>query len=427
MFQKVRLSDCIGQAYYEVFWDLEEQNHFEYWFKGGRGSIKTSFVFAYSVWKLTRAIFEGKIVHMVVLRKVKDTIRTSTYQDVLWALDLLGLRDFWDTTVSPMELHCGESSIIFAGCANQQDYKKLKGLKFAKGHVIAAIFEEVTEFNGEPEIDSIIQSIFRGSDEGICLFTYNPPPSKTHWVNALAGIETDKELTSRGNRLIHHSTYLEVPSQWLGKRFLEKAEEIKRLNPRRYAHEYLGECIGEGLEIYPNVEIRTITDEELAKFTQVSRGLDFGHVHCTCYSESFYDRLSDTLYVFDEIYSPGLTNATLARLMKEKAGSFPIRADNENPNLINELRMLGLNIIKTVKGKGSKDQGIKWVADRAKIVIDKRRCPNIASDFQLYEFKRNRQGIKVLEYPEEPDGSASVRYGNEPIIQHKEIMFVSRR
>jgi len=416
----IDIKKFIGRDFYDVFWDLRDNRYFEYWLKGGRGSLKTSFAFLDSVLEITLDAIRGETSHMIALRKIKDTIRSSVFNDVLWALNTLRLRSLWKATISPMEFTFKDSKIIFAGCANQQDYEKIKGIKFEKGKVKRVIFEEITEFNGYDEVLSIIQSLFRGTDEGACIFTYNPPASKSNWVNL-------EVLKKSKDRLVHDSSYLNAPPKWLGKIFLDKAEHIRLVNPRQYNHMYLGETVGEGLEIYPNVEIRDITDQEIASFTQITRGLDFGHVHSTCYSETYYNKSTDTVYVFDEVYSPGLTNATLARLVKQKAQSFPIRADNENPNLIMELSNLGLNIIRTHKGKGSKEQGIKWLADRAKIVIDKKRCPNIAEDFTLYEFKKDKNGNKILEYPDEPDGSASVRYSLEHIIQARVFQFVGRK
>lgn len=406
----------IGPDFYDTFWYLTDEKYFEYWLKGGRGSLKTSFAFLYSVLDITLDAIQGRTTHLIALRKIKDTIRTSVYNDVLWALNVLGLRNLWTATVSPMQFTFKDSKIVFAGCANQADYEKIKGIKFEKGYLKRAIFEEITEFSNYTEVLSIIQSLFRGCDNGSVLFTYNPPPSKSNWVNM-------EVLSKSADRLVHSSNYLNAPESWLGKVFIDKANHIKLVNPRQYAHMYMGETIGEDLEIYPNVEIRTITDKELSSFGQINRGLDFGHVHATCYSETYYSEITDTVYIFDEVYSPGLTNETLARLVKEKALSFPIRADNENPNLINELSIKGLNIIKTHKGKGSKEQGIKWLADRAKIVIDKKRCPKISEDFILYEFKRDKNGTKILEFPDEPDGSASVRYSLEHIIQSRILSF----
>ena len=416
---EVDLIDCIGPAYYEMFWDIEEHNNLIYWLEGGRGSLKSSFAFIYTIYSMTRDIMNGEIVHSVALRKVKDTLRDSVFNNFLWAIDLLKLNWFWNATISPLKITHEDSTILFRGCNNQRDYEKIKSIKFKKGKLKNVIYEELTEFAGMDEILSINQSLLRNTDEAIVFTMYNPPPNKSNWVNEEARKKDD-------DIYVHHSTYLDAPKEWLGNIFIKEAEKLKRINPRKYAHMYMGKQIGEGLEIYPNVEIREITNEEMKKFTQIKRGLDFGHVHCTCYSESFYDKELDIIYIFGEIYSPGLTNKTLIRLLKEKAISFPIRADNENPNLINELRIGGLNIIKTIKGQGSKEHGIKWLADRAKIVIDKKRCPNIASDFQLYEFKKDKNGKKILEYPEEPDGSASVRYGLEDIIRQSKIIFPKR-
>lgn len=176
---------------------------------------------------------------------------------------------------------------------------------------------------------------------------------------------------------------------------------------------YLGEEIGEGLEIYPPftvdnpdglVEYRTISDEEIINFTHLDRGFDPGYSHAACYAEVYYDFEKAWVYIIDEVYLYGANNQILYLKIKEKAGTFYIAADNEDPRLINEFNLYGLNMGKTIKGKDSKDHGIKWLQDRGKIIIDKKRTPNIANDFQNYEFKKNKEGKIIYDYPEEPDG-----------------------
>lgn len=416
----VKLTDCIAPSYYGLFNDLEKHKHIHYWLKGGRGSLKSSFAFIYTIWSMTRDALEGKTTHCVALRKVKDTIKDSVFTNLLWAIDMLGLSSEWKYTTSPMKLWYGDSTILFRGCSNRQDYEKIKSIKVNRGYIKYSIFEELTEFNGIDEIRSILQSIFRGGDEAIAFYMYNPPPSKSSWVNA-------ESKTKENNRLVHHSTYLTAPKAWLGDIFLQEAEQLRKINPRRYNHMYLGEEIGEGLEIYPNVTIRAITEDEIASFTQVNRGLDFGYSHASCYSETYYDSHTDKVYVFDEVYGYKMNNTTLANAMRRKAGNHLIRADSEDPRTINEMKLMGLNMVGAKKGRDSKPHGIKWLSDRVEIVIDRWRCPNIASDFELYEFKKDKEGNKVDDYPEEPDGSASVRYSLEPIILKNKFIFGGRR
>ena len=119
------------------------------------------------------------------------------------------------------------------------------------------------------EIRTINQSLLRSEGNPKVFYTYNPPKSVQSWINK-------EVLIRQPNRLIHHSTYLDVPRQWLGDIFFVEAEYLKQNNEQAYKHEYLGEVTGTGGEVFSNVLIREITDEEIKGFDYVYRGLDFG-------------------------------------------------------------------------------------------------------------------------------------------------------
>lgn len=70
-------------------------------------------------------------------------------------------------------------------------------------------FEEVDEFAGMEEIRTINQSLLRGGENFVVFYSYNPPQSQSNWVN-------EEVLGQRSDRLVHHSTYLTVPREWLG-------------------------------------------------------------------------------------------------------------------------------------------------------------------------------------------------------------------
>jgi phage terminase large subunit len=434
----INLDECFGPGYYEMFHDLEQRNHMVYWLQGGRGSLKGSTAYLYTIFDLTRDAEQGILTHAVGLRKIKDTIRDSIFSNLLWAIDKLGLSHLWSYTTSPMKIYHKKNgnSILFRGCANKQDFEKIKSLKFQTGYCKIAIFEELTEFAGMDEVDSIQQSLFRGSDEAdgnevsITFVMYNPPASRKNWVN-----EESRKLQKLNDQgvdtgvYILHTTYLHAPKKWLGKPFLKKADQIKEINYKKYRHMYLGENTGEGLEIYPEYNpetkngvlvLREITNEEIKSFTQIERGLDFGYSHASCYCHTFYDIKKMIVYVFDEIYKYKCNNNLLVNLIKPKSGSRLITGDSEDPRTINEMCIAGLNVIGAQKGPDSKPHGIKWLQDRAKIVIDPKRCPNIADDFEGYEFLKDKEGKIIYDYPVEPDGSAAVRYSLEKYILNDE-------
>ena len=424
--KKIYLTDCFGPAYYELFHDVEHRNHMTYWLQGGRGSLKGSFAYLYTIYDLTRDAENNIVTHAVGLRKVGATIRDSVFNNFLWAINKLGLKDSWDYTISPMKIFHKKTgnTILFRSCANQRDFEKIKSLKFEKGYCKIAIFEELTEFAGMDEIDSIQQSLFRGADdeevgteESITFVMYNPPASRKNWVNEES--RKLRQLNENGEDTgvyILHTTYLQAPKKWLGKPFIVKAKKVKKFNFRKYQHMYLGEETGEGLEIYPPitkenpnglVEYRTISNEEIKRFDKIDRGLDFGYSHASCYAEMYYDRKNEIIYIIDEVYLYGASNFTLATKIGYKAKKLFITADSEDPRTINEMILYGLNVGKAKKGKDSKAHGIMWVKGRTKIVIDKKRTPNIANDFETYEYKKDKECKIVYDFPDEPDGSAA--------------------
>ena len=61
-----------------------------------------------------------------------------------------------------------------------------------------------------------------------------------------------------------------------GGRFLLEAEGLKETKPKAYEHEYLGIATGTGGQVFENVTVRPITEEEMARFDRIYQGLDFG-------------------------------------------------------------------------------------------------------------------------------------------------------
>lgn len=81
--------------------------------------------------------------------------------------------------------------------------------------------------------------------------SYNPPKSKSNWVNK-------EKLVPDEKRVIHQSTYIDAPPEWLGQKFIDNAEHLKEVNPAAYEHEYLGVPNGDGGNVFEFLEIRKI-------------------------------------------------------------------------------------------------------------------------------------------------------------------------
>jgi phage terminase large subunit len=202
---------------------------------------------------------------------------------------------------------------------------------------------------------------------------------------------------------VHHSIYLDVPPEWLGERFLADAEHLKKTNETAYRHEYLGEEVGTGLEVFTNVELRTITQDEIAAFDRIRQGLDFGYaVDPLCFERMHYDRTRRRLYLFTEISGLNLFN----RQFWEKAQRYNdvwTIADSAEPKSIDELRSFGMKIKGAKKGPGSVEFGIKFLQDLEQIIIDPERCPLAAREFINYALETDRNGIVKSQFPDKDD------------------------
>ena len=136
-----------------------------------------------------------------------------------------------------------------------------------------------------------------------------------------------------------------------------------------------------------------------------------------------YDAARMTIYVFDEVKRIKTGNEDLIELLKRYKNDLTI-ADNAEEKSIACFRASGFNIRACVKGPGSVDYGIKWMASRAKIVIDRKRCPETAKEFESYEYLKDKDGNFISGYPDKDNHFIdAVRYAlNDEIMRSKYIV-----
>lgn len=332
--------------------------------------------------------------HAVVLRKVANTIRDSVYAQYLWAIGELGMAAYWEAKVSPMELIYKPTGqkIMFRGA---DDPMKIKSIKVPFGYIAITHFEEKDQFAGRGEIRTILQSTMRGGSVFWNFESYNPPISRDNWANK-------DSLEERPDRLCHKSTYLQAPVEWLGEQFIAEAEHLKATDERAYEHEYLGVPVGTGGNVFENIELRDISDKEIAQFDRIFQGADWGWFPDPfAFIRIHYDRARETLYIVDEIYGNKLTNEESAKRIKDKGYTDAyVTCDSAEPKSIADYRASGVPAKEAIKGPGSVDYGMKWL-QRRKIVIDRRRTPNAYREFVCYEYERNKDGEIISGYPDE--------------------------
>ena len=398
--------------------DIDREGHSEYWLKGGRGSGKSTFI--------ARKILLGLLQHpeasAIAYRRVANTLRQSVYEEFVKAISALRLGAWFKFRLNPLEIthKVTGQRIMFRGA---DDPGKSKSITLAQGYFGYLWFEEAAEFAGMDDLRTISASVIRGDakQKPITFLSYNPPASVHNWVN-------DEALKVEPRRLVHASSYLELPAEWIGANFIAAAEALRATNERAWRHIYMGEVTGTGGQVFDNIEQRRIDADELSKLSAFYNGLDFGFaVDPDAFTRWGYSPRDRKLYAAAEFYASHTAVDTLAARVKALAGREAVRCDSADPRMISELQKRGVNAVGVKKGPGSVEHGMRWLQELGGIVIDPARTPNIAREFVGYEYERDRNGNFLPDYPDKDNHTIdSGRYALEPVIGQKTMKTASK-
>ena len=150
----------VAPAYYPVHQDIVKGRHTYYDLFGGRGGLKSSFISL----EIVLGMMRDAQANAAIFRKYGVTLRESVYEQILWAIDELGVPHLWETNVSPMQCVYRPTGqkIVFRGLDKA---KKTKSIKASHGYFKYLWFEELDEFAGPEEIRTVQQSVLRGGDK----------------------------------------------------------------------------------------------------------------------------------------------------------------------------------------------------------------------------------------------------------------------
>lgn len=399
----------IPDCFHWAIRDIRNKRHLEYVFKGGRGSTKSTTV-GMTIVELMK---NNHDIHAVVCRKVGNTIKDSVYNKIKWAIGKQEFTEEFDSKLSPMEITLKSTGqkIYFRGA---DDPDKIKSINPEFGYIGILWFEELDQFAGPEEIRKIEQSAIRGGDLAWIFKSFNPPKTMNNWANKYV-------LEPKENRVVHSSTYLDVPTGWLGQPFIDEAEHLKEVNPNAYEHEYMGIANGNGGNVFEYLEIRDITDEEISRMDRIFAGVDYGwYPDAFCYLRTYYDSAREKIYLIDELYVNKWSNSKTAEWIKKKGyDDYTMICDSAEPKSVNDFRDAGLPARGAIKGPGSIEYGFKFLQTKT-IVIDPKRTPNAYKEITEYEYDRDKEGNVISGYPDGNDHAISaLRYAYEPLFNRR--------
>lgn len=381
----ISLKDMIAPKFREVHRAIKKGDHTYYVLKGGRGSGKSTTVAIELILELIKYP-----ITILCVRKVGNTLAESCYEQLKEAVSMMKLDRYFRFNQSPLRITYKPrgNTIIFRGA---DDPSKIKSIKMSKFPITTLWIEELAEFKTEEEVSSIEQSILRAElAEGLeykIIYSYNPPKRRQSWVN-----KRFETVFQPDNLYLHKSTYLDNP--YISKAFIAEADHVKEMKPLKYKHEYLGEPTGSGVVPFDNLVFRELTDAEVKNFDNIRMGLDWGYATdpLACV-RLHYDKTRRRIYIFDELYRVKMSNREAAEEIKKRAWTdVRIICDSAEPKSIEEMRGYGLKCDGAKKGQGSVEYGEKWLDDLDAIVIDPKRCPNAAREFENIDYDTDKDG-----------------------------------
>lgn len=295
MTKTVNIMDLMNTNFYSLW--LAEQSHIVA--KGGRSSMKSSVISM----KLITDFLEDDQGNVVCLRKVGKYLSTSIYEQIKWAIYMLGVESEFYFGKSPLIIRHKRTNtaFYFYGC---DDPLKLKSAKIAKGYVMALWYEEAAEFSGVEDIDIVEDTFIRQQIEGKevkVYFSYNPPRNPYSWINEWLDSKAGDD-----DYFIHHSTYMDDKKGFLSQQMIRKIEKYKEHDEDYWRWMYGGEVIGLGDMIYNMNHIQEI--DELPKdddIILIDSSTDTGHqVSATTHLAFGFTKKRNVILLDTYYYSP---------------------------------------------------------------------------------------------------------------------------
>ena len=393
----VCMRDTIIEKFDEELQDILNHGHVHYVNAGGRGSTKSS-LFSIAI-PLLLILYPG--IHACVFRKVGNTIKNSVWAQVVWGIEKLGLTEFFHipkSIANPIVYLPTGQQILFFGL---DDPNKVKSVKLPFGYIGITWFEELDQYGGEAEIRKVLQSTMRGGSLFWDFRSFNPPISNLNWAN-----QYTVDAMGRENTFVMKNTYLDVPAEWLGQAFIDEAEDLKATNPKAYEHEYLGVPVGTGGNVFENVTPLYMSDEFIAGFDNIYRGIDFGwYPDPFAYNALYIDVARRDAYIFQEFRANKMSNKAVFDELWGKLGYIRpndiVTCDSAEPKSISDFKSYGgYGARPAEKGPDSIVYSMKWFQSLNHIYIDPVRCPGTLKEFVEYEYDRDKDDEIVSGYPD---------------------------
>lgn len=355
---------------YKPLWKNAKRRNYIY---GGRGSGKSHDVAEYCLFRA----YQSKI-KVLCTRELQNSIADSVYSLLKNKITDMHL-DFFFTVYKDRIVGNNGSEFIFKGIHN--NVSEIKSME----NISIAWLEESQSLSRE-SIDVIVPTI--RAPGSILIFTFNPykdnDPIYMEMKNA-----TEDDLVIKAN-------YSDNP--WFPEELRLEMERDKKNDYQKYLWVWEGECLGlSDAQIFRGKYV--VENFETPKNADFHFGADWGFANDpTTLVRSFI--VGNDLYIDMCAGKVGCDLEDTPSLFNEVQGSsiYPIYADSARPETISFMRSKHYNVIAAEKWNGSVEDGIQYLRSFSCIHIHE-RCKAVAEEFDLYQYKVDRQTGEVLRIP----------------------------
>ena len=355
---------------YKPLWKNAKRRNYIY---GGRGSGKSHDVAEYCLFRA----YQSKI-KVLCTRELQNSIADSVYS--LLKNKIVDMKlDFFFTVYKDRIVGNNGSEFIFKGIHN--NVSEIKSME----NISIAWLEESQSLSRE-SIDVIVPTI--RAPGSILIFTFNPykdnDPIYMEMKNA-----TEDDLVIKAN-------YSDNP--WFPEELRLEMERDKKNDYQKYLWVWEGECLGlSDAQIFRGKYV--VENFETPKNADFHFGADWGFANDpTTLVRSFI--VGNDLYIDMCAGKVGCDLEDTPSLFNEVQGSsiYPIYADSARPETISFMRSKHYNVIAAEKWNGSVEDGIQYLRSFSCIHIHE-RCKAVAEEFDLYQYKVDRQTGEILRIP----------------------------
>lgn len=355
---------------YKPLWKNAKRRNYIY---GGRGSGKSHDVAEYCLFRA----YQSKI-KVLCTRELQNSIADSVYSLLKNKIVDMHL-DFFFTVYKDRIVGNNGSEFIFKGIHN--NVSEIKSME----NISIAWLEESQSLSRE-SIDVIVPTI--RAPGSILIFTFNPykdnDPIYMEMKNA-----TEDDLVIKAN-------YSDNP--WFPEELRLEMERDKKNDYQKYLWVWEGECLGlSDAQIFRGKYV--VENFETPKNADFHFGADWGFANDpTTLVRSFI--VGNDLYIDMCAGKVGCDLEDTPSLFNEVQGSsiYPIYADSARPETISFMRSKHYNVIAAEKWNGSVEDGIQYLRSFSCIHIHE-RCKAIVEEFDLYQYKVDRQTGEILRIP----------------------------